>query len=125
MLRITTEKKRGKVILTVEGKLAGHWTAALEECWRSIRAASPREKFSVDLCGVSFIDAAGKILLRTIHRDGGHLVAEGCLNQAIIEEIAGSEKGSRKDGSGDTPTKRPPIIFYGLLFSMLAGGLAH
>src|SRR5262249_59163567 len=71
MLRITTEKKRGKVVLTVEGKLAGQWTAALEECWRHLRADSPGEKFNVNLCGVSFIDAAGKILLRTIHRDGG------------------------------------------------------
>ena len=125
MLRITTEKRRGKITLTVEGKLSGPWSAALEECWRSLRAASPREKFSVDLCGVSFIDSAGKILLRTIHRDGGQLVAEGCLNQAIVEEIAGSEKESRKEGSNNTPAKRPPIIFYGLLFSLLAVGNAH
>src|SRR3989442_29153 len=103
MLRITTEKRRGKITLTVEGKLSGPWSAALEECWRSLRAASPREKLSVDLCGVSFIDSAGKILLRTIHRDGGQLIAEGCLNQAIVEEIAGSEKGSRKEVGSASP----------------------
>src|SRR5215469_9465343 len=120
MLRITTEKKRGKVILTVEGKLAGQWTAALEECWRSLRAASPGEKFSVDLCGVSFIDAAGKVLLRTIHSDGGQLVAEGCLNQAIVDEISAANKAARKESASDSSSKRPPIIFYGLLFSLLA-----
>src|SRR5215472_6229558 len=120
MLRITTEKKRGKVILTVEGKLAGHWTAALEECWRSLRAASPGEKFSVNLCGVSFIDAAGKVLLRTIHCDGGHLVAEGCLNQSIVDEIAAADKATRKEPGNGSPAKRPPIIFYGLLLSLLA-----
>src|SRR5262249_42081229 len=116
MLRITTEKKRGKVILTVEGKLTGQWTAALEECWRNLRGGSPQEKFSVDLCGVSFIDAAGKILLRTIYRDGGGLVAEGCLNQAIVDEIVGSEKEPRKEFGSEAAPKRPPIIFYGLLF---------
>jgi outer membrane protein len=125
MLRITTEKKRGKTVLTVEGKLAGQWTGALEECWRSLRAGSPREKFSVDLCGVSFIDAAGKVLLRTIHRDGGQLIAEGCLNQAIVDDIAGSEKESRKEASSEAPPKRPPIIFYGLLFCLLLGSRAQ
>jgi outer membrane protein len=116
MLRITTEKKRGKTVLSVEGRLVGQWVTALEECWRNLRAASPREKFSVDLCGVSFIDAAGKVLLRTIHRDGGQLVAEGCLNQAIVSEIAGGEQDSR-EGHG---SKRSPIIFYVLFFGLLS-----
>ena len=30
MLRITTEKKRGKTVLGVEGRLAGPWVGALE-----------------------------------------------------------------------------------------------
>jgi len=119
MLRITTEKKRGKVILTVEGKLAGQWTAALEECWRNLRAASPQERFSVNLCAVSFIDAAGKILLRTIYRDGGQLIAEGCLNQAIVDEITSAAKEPRKEVSSDSAPKRPPIIFYGFFLSLL------
>ena len=92
MLRITTEKKRGKTVLSVEGRLAGPWVGALEQCWRT---RSPEEKFSVDLCGVSFIDAAGKALLKEIHEQGGKLVAEGCLNQAIVEEIAGRERSGK------------------------------
>jgi outer membrane protein len=115
MLRITTEKKRGRTTLSVEGRLAGQWVGALEECWRALRADSPGEKFSVNLCGVSFIDAAGKVLLKTIHRDGGQLLAEGCLNQSIVDEIAGPEKNS----SGGEPGKRSPIIFYVLLFGLL------
>src|SRR5712664_2358867 len=98
MLRITTEKKRGKVSLGVEGRLAGPWVAALEQCWRELHAASPKEKFHIDLCGVSFIDAAGKVLLREIHRHGGQLVAEGCLNQAIVHEIVAHEKKGTSAG---------------------------
>src|SRR6266851_10219736 len=86
MLRVSTEKKRGKTVLSVEGRLAGQWVTALAECWRELHAASPREKFCVNLCGVSFIDAAGKVLLKEIHRQGGRLIAEGCLNQAIVDE---------------------------------------
>src|SRR5262249_12365853 len=74
-----------------------------------------------NLCGVSFIDAAGKVLLRTIHRDGGQLLAEGCLNQAIVTEIVRADKESRKEPNGESPVKRPPIIFYGLLITLLFG----
>jgi len=120
MLRITTEKRRGKTVLSVEGRLTGPRVATLEQCWRELYGASPREKFHVDLCGVSFIDAAGKVLLKEIHRQGGELVAEGCLNQAIIKEIEESEK-AEKNGSEQGRQKGSHIIFYIALFSLLMG----
>jgi outer membrane protein TolC/ABC-type transporter Mla MlaB component len=113
MLRITTEKKRGKVLLTVEGRLAGQTVSTLEQCWRELRAGSPVERFSVDLCGVTFIDAAGKALLKEIHAQGGRLSADGCLNQSIVKEIAGSAADSKKE------PKRSHIIFYVAFFSLL------
>src|SRR5439155_26812850 len=123
MLRITTEKRRGKVFLSVEGKLAGPSVATLEQCWRELHAASPREKFHVNLCEVSFIDAAGKVLLKAIHRQGGQLIAEGCLNQAIVHEIIAGEKASRRDKER---RKGSHIIFYVAFFSLLLSpALAH
>jgi len=120
MLRITTEKRRGKNFLSVEGRLAGPWVAALEQCWRELHAASPREKFNVNLCGVSFIDAAGKVLLKEIYRQGGQLSAEGCLNQAIVQEIVAQEKKEGSAGAKERP-KRSHIIFYTIFFSLMAG----
>ena len=120
MLRITTERKRGKLVLTVEGRLAGPWVGTLEQSWRDARAGSPTEKVSVNLCGVSFIDPAGKTLLKEIHHQGGQLSAEGCLNQAIIREI--SKEGSRNKGDADDPAGGPkgsPIVFYAILFGLL------
>jgi outer membrane protein len=117
MLRITTEKKRVKTVLSVEGRLAGPLVATLEQCWRELKAASPQEKFYVNLCGVSFIDAAGKMLLREMHRQGGQLVAEGCLNQAIVKEII----GRGKDHDEGKENKGKPIIFYIILLSLLLG----
>src|SRR5260370_24719256 len=84
MFRISTENKRSKVVLTVEGRLAGQTVPTLEQFWRELRAASPEEKFSVNLCGVTFIDAAGKELLKLIPSPGGRLTADGCLHEAII-----------------------------------------
>jgi outer membrane protein len=122
MLRITTEKKTGKISLTVEGKLAGPWVVALEQSWRDARAnATPEDRLSVNLCGVSFIDAAGKAALREIYNQGGKLVAEGCLNQAIVREISAKEGQDRAET--EKKKKRTPIIFYVLLGSLtLTGG---
>src|SRR5450631_4072463 len=111
MLRITTEQTAGKPGLTVEGKLAGPWVAALEQSWNDLRASELGQNLSVNLCGVSFIDAAGKALLREIHQQGGKLVAEGCLNQAIVREIAKEQNGEKDEKPAKGP-KRTPIIFY-------------
>jgi len=120
MLRITTEKKRSKTVLSVEGRLAGALVATLEQCWKELRAASPQEKFYVDLCGVSFIDAAGKMLLQEMYRQGGQLVADGCLNQAIVKEIIGRQKAGGRGEEGKDH-KGTPIIFYLALLGLLFG----
>lgn len=120
MLRITTEKRRGKTVLSVEGRLTGPHVGTLEQCWRELHRVSPREKFYVDLCGVSFIDAAGKVLLKEIYRQGGELIAEGCLNQAIVKEIAENEK-PEKSGGDQGRQKGSHIIFYVVLFGLLIG----
>jgi len=120
MLRVTTDKKKSKTVVSVEGRLVGQNVATLEQCWRELRSASPQEKFYVNLCGVSFIDGAGKMLLKTMYREGGQLIADGCLNQAIVKEIVGEEKNGLRSQSSHE--KKTPIIFYLLLFGLLFGG---
>jgi hypothetical protein len=39
------------------------------------------------VCAVTFIDDKGKGLLAEMHQHGVELVAEGCMNNAIVEEI--------------------------------------
>jgi outer membrane protein TolC/ABC-type transporter Mla MlaB component len=120
MLRITTETKRGKTILTVEGRIAGPSVATVEQCWRELHAASPKQKYIANLCGVSFIDNSGKALLREMHRLGVELQAEGCLNQAIVDEISNSDDADC--AQSDRPAKKSkgaPIIFYVAFLSLL------
>lgn len=120
MLRITTETKRGKTILSVEGRIAGPQVATLEHCWRELYAATPKQKFVINLCGVSFIDNCGRVLLREIHRLGAELQAVGCLNQAIVDEISKSDdNGPAEEGKQARKSKGGPIIFYVILFSLL------
>ena len=120
MLRITTEIKRGKLFITVEGTLSGPRVATLEQCWRELYATTPRPKFCVNLCGVSYIGDTGRVLLTEMHHQGAELMAEGCLNQAIVDEITGQKKKASERGSkADDSSKGTPIIFYVLLFGLL------
>src|SRR5580704_6203966 len=120
MLRITTETKKGRLTLYIEGRLTGPWVGALEQCWRELSARGERPKFYINLCGVSFIDDAGKVLLKEMHRQGGELIAEGCLNQAIVNEIV-STKTKKGSNDKDPEKKGSPIIFYIALLSLTLG----
>jgi outer membrane protein len=119
MLRISTETKKTKTVLTVEGRIAGPSVATVEQCWRELFAASPKQKFIIDVCGVSFIDNAGKVLLREMHRLGAEFQAEGCLNQAIVEEISTSGESSSPNEKHAKKHKGSPIIFYTIFFGLL------
>ena len=118
MLRISTETKRAKTVITIEGRIAGASIGTVEQCWRELYAASPKQRFIVNLCGVSFIDSAGKVLLREMHNLGAELQAEGCLNQAIVNEISTAGESNTTDKHTKKP-KGAPIIFYIAFFSLL------
>jgi outer membrane protein len=118
MLRISTETKRTRTIVTIEGRIAGASVATVEQCWRELFAASPKQKFIVNLGGVSFIDNAGKVVLREMHRLGAEFQAEGCLNQAIVDEISSQEESSSVGKHAKKP-KGAPIIFYTIFLTLL------
>jgi anti-anti-sigma regulatory factor len=76
--------------------LAGPGLWELQECWQSTLAHQGKPILSVDLTGVTFIDAAGQAYLATMHRQGAEFVAADCLTKAIVAEI--TETGIRDDG---------------------------
>jgi uncharacterized protein related to proFAR isomerase len=87
MLRITTVAAAPRVTVTLEGRLSGPWVGELGQCWRALTAMHGAGAIVVDLDAVTFIDGAGKDLLRTMREHGTVLVAAGCMTRAIIEEI--------------------------------------
>ena len=111
MLRITTEKSPGRLasLSRANSRVRGFrlWSKAGRTC----APARPDESLSVNLCGVSFIDAAGKALLKEIHQQGGKLVAEGCLNQAIVREIATGTKRRRQMKTSQAFASARPSFF--------------
>lgn len=95
MLKITTQAKDGVMNITLEGKLAGPWVKELALTWQAARAEST-ETLRVTLSAVTFIDTEGKELLASMHRNGVELVATGCLNRCIVEEIACSKGNNNR-----------------------------
>ena len=87
MLRITVHDFPGAVTLRLEGRMAVPWLHPLEECWRETLAMRPRSVPSVDLTGVTSIDAAGKCLLAVMARQGAIFTAGDCLTRSIVDEV--------------------------------------
>lgn len=96
MLKITTETDPGRARIILEGKLAGPWVNELALSWQAAAAQSPNS-VQVNLASVTFIDEEGKALLMKMYRSRVELVANGCMNQCIIEKIISSvEERKRK-----------------------------
>jgi hypothetical protein len=87
MLRITITTRSEGVTVVLEGRLAGPWVDELARCWAALAAAQDAGTISVQLDAVTFIDPAGKTLLRAMHERGVVLTASGCMTRAILEEI--------------------------------------
>ena len=85
MLKITTRTDPTGTTFELEGKLAGPWVQELEACWQEVTNSD--RSVRVLLCAVTFIDDKGRDLLLKMHRHGADLVAEGCMNKAIIDDI--------------------------------------
>ena len=85
MLKISTRTDATTRIFELEGRLAGAWVQELEDSWR--KAANSDRPVRVMVCALTFIDDKGKALLAEMHQHGAELVAEGCMNSAIVEEI--------------------------------------
>ena len=86
MLRITevvevTPDGRPAQTLKLEGSLRGELIAELRRAWGHARHAAPGAPIQVDLADVTFVDAAGKLLLAEMYRDGVAIVARGLLRK--------------------------------------------
>lgn len=90
MLKITEQRGTtpDSLSLILEGRLAGPW---VQELYSYVEQALVKRcrYTTIDLGGVTFIDAKGKALLACLWRDGVELRASGCLTRGVVEEITG------------------------------------
>ena len=89
MLKITVKKDQASSTLMLEGKLAGPMGSGATKVRAGCGSGRPRNKFSLDLNEVTFVDADGKALLTKLHGEGAKLISKGCLIRSIIARICG------------------------------------
>jgi hypothetical protein len=87
MLRITFHDDPHAPTLQLEGRLAGPWLRALEECWQNTLTRRCKSVVRVDLTEVTYIDVAGKDCLAAMHRQGAEFIAADVLTKDIVAEI--------------------------------------
>ena len=83
-LTITTVASNARTDLTPNSSST---TSRSTACWNALTATQDAGSLCVQLESVTFIDAAGKELLRTMHEEGAALAAAGCMTRAILEEL--------------------------------------
>jgi len=90
-IRETTQEGDTVQVLKLEGDIQGQWVKELRRAWRKCRAAATGAPLRVLLADVGFVDAAGKVLLTEMHRDGVDIVACDSLTAAIRDEIVAAD----------------------------------
>jgi hypothetical protein len=100
VLRITFQEKPGAMSMKLEGRIAGQGTAEFERAWNTVEPSLGSRRVLVDLCGVTFLDAGGRQLLRNIYqKTGAEFLADTPLTKYFAEE-AQSADGTTHDGRG-------------------------
>lgn len=73
--------------LKLEGRLEGPYVGELDRAWRSLASSLGSKNLLVDLCGVLYVDAAGKRLLVEIHsKSGAEFFGNSALTKYLAEE---------------------------------------
>jgi len=89
MLRVNAAISPQGTTVTLEGRVVAAWLDELSRCWNRLLASAARP-IRVELDGVTYVDAAGKAMLRAMHADGARLHATTVMLRAVVDEIEGT-----------------------------------
>ena len=87
MLRIAVQNTSGAPTVHLDGKLAGEWVKELEHVWDGLLIGGLATQTTLDLSGVTYVDADGKRLLGAMLHQGAKLEEPQPLVQFILNEI--------------------------------------
>lgn len=98
-MRITLENTTETVEMKLEGRVAGPWASELDRVWVETAPQLNSRKVTIDLNNVTYADAAGKQVLRSIC-DQSHatLVANTPWTQFLAEEVTASKTERVEEG---------------------------
>jgi outer membrane protein len=104
MMKATIERSGAETVVLVEGRIAGPWANELEQFWNELRASEGSRTITIELKDVTFIDEAGKNLLRRMAGEGATIRGGGCFIAAIVNSILLANKVDSLEASS-TPSR--------------------
>ncbi len=93
MLRISVEENGRDLSLILEGRLVGPWVDELRRVCGDLGPPANCGRVTVDLCGVTAMDASGQALLDKLLQRGATLRCSDVMNQYWVEQMAQPAKG--------------------------------
>ncbi len=87
MMKIQVNERGERVVIEVEGRLAGVFVPELENCWKAARGSQPSRMIVIDLKNITCVDRAGRSLLKQMYCNGAGFLGAGMATQDILEQI--------------------------------------
>jgi len=87
MLKITVDDHSDNPEVFLDGKLAGDWVSELEGVWKDLSKGRPAPVVTLDLSGVTFVDAKGRKLLGSLLGRGAKLREPRSLVKYMLKEF--------------------------------------
>lgn len=88
MLKISVEESGNSLRLILEGKLMGPWVNEFERLCREWNQLRPTASTTIDLCGLTAMDARGQAALEKSFHRGAVLQCSDVMNQYLVEQMA-------------------------------------
>jgi anti-anti-sigma regulatory factor len=86
-MKIQVNERGERVIIEVEGRLAGAFVPELENCWKAARVSQPSRMIVIDLKNITCVDRAGRSLLQQMYCSGAGFLGAGMATEGILEQI--------------------------------------
>lgn len=87
MVKITINDNSESVTLKIEGRVADIQVPEFQRVWQQVHSSLGSRALQIDLCGVTFMDQAGRNLLASIYaQTGAQLLANTPMTKYFAEE---------------------------------------
>lgn len=111
MLRISVERQGKTLSLILEGRLVGPWVDELRRVGRELSSCDG-SSLTVDLRGLTAMDAGGQDLLDQLRQAGAALRCADVMNEYLVEQMArpsGKERETCRPCRGFPSQKDLPV----------------
>jgi hypothetical protein len=87
VLRISIEENSSPLLVRLEGRLVGPWVSELQRLCDEQNAGRSSVVMTIDLCGVTGMDAKGRLVLDDLLHRGATLLCSDVMNRYLVDQM--------------------------------------